>query len=103
MGASSAARHPGERIAALGRGQALQHIHCGEESFTLVVVVLALCAAVPAVRRDGARPGLVPARAGIPLYAAIAVVALLLSMGPEPTLTTTMRWSTGPAGRHGPR
>jgi hypothetical protein len=62
----------------------------------LVVMVLALCAVLPAVRREGLLTGLVPARAGVPLYAAIAVVAIVLSMGPEPALTPTVRWSTGP-------
>ena len=62
----------------------------------LVVVVLALCAAVPAIRRDGMLAGLLPPRAGIRLYAGIAVVAFLLSMGPEPALTSSVRFTTGP-------
>ncbi len=62
----------------------------------LVVVVLALCAALPVVRRQGALSGLVPSRAGVPLYAGIALVSFILSMGPEPALTSTLRFSTGP-------
>jgi len=62
----------------------------------LVLVVLALCVLVPAVRRDGATPGLVPASVAVPLYAAIALVAFVLSMGPEPAFSAGVRFSTGP-------
>ena len=37
-----------------------------------------------------------PAGVGVPLYAAIAAVAFLLSMGPEPALANGLRFSTGP-------
>ena len=62
----------------------------------LVVIVLALGVLVPAMRRDGAAPGLVPAGVGVPLYAGIAVAAFVLSMGPEPVLADGLRFSTGP-------
>ena len=62
----------------------------------LVVVVLALCAALPAVRRQGAVDGLVPAGFAVPLYAGVAIAGFVLSMGPEPALTSTVRLSTGP-------
>ena len=71
----------------------------------LVVIGLALGALVPR-RRQGTAPGtapaaatavgMVPARVGVPLYAAIAAVAFLLSMGPEPALTAGLRLPTGP-------
>jgi hypothetical protein len=77
----------------------------------LVVIVLALGALVPRTgRRDGAGTraalgilpartepaGILPARVGVPLYAAIAVVAFVLSMGPEPAFSTAVRLPTGP-------
>jgi hypothetical protein len=62
----------------------------------LVVIVLALGVLVPATRREGAAPGLVPAGVGVPLYAGIAVAAFVLSMGPEPVLGDAVRFSTGP-------
>jgi F5/8 type C domain len=62
----------------------------------LVVVVLALGMLVPSWRRDGATPALVPASVGVPLYAGIAIVAFVLSMGPEPVLRDGLRFSTGP-------
>ena len=68
--------------------------------------VLALGVLVPARRRDGVAPGLVPAGVGVPLYAGIAVVAFVLSMGPEPVLRDGLRFSTGPvrlAGGRGAR
>jgi hypothetical protein len=62
----------------------------------LVVVVLALCVLVPAARRTTARPELVPARVGVPLYVGIAAIAFVLSLGPEPVLWQGLRFSTGP-------
>jgi hypothetical protein len=62
----------------------------------LVVIVLALGVVVPAVRRDGAASGLVRASVGVPLYAGIAMVAFVLSMGPEPVIRDGLRFPTGP-------
>ena len=62
----------------------------------LVVIVLALGVLVPSRRRNGDAPALVPAGVGVPLYAGIAVVAFVLSMGPEPVLRDGLRFSTGP-------
>ena len=62
----------------------------------LVVIVLALGVLVPAKRRDGTTPALLPAGVGVPLYAGIAIVAFVLSMGPEPVLGDGLRFSTGP-------
>jgi hypothetical protein len=62
----------------------------------LTVIVLAVCVLVPAVRRDGSARELVPAGVGVPLYAGIAAVAFLLSMGPEPGFSAAARLSTGP-------
>ncbi|MEO5820776.1 MAG: discoidin domain-containing protein [Vicinamibacteraceae bacterium] len=67
-----------------------------------VVVLLALCALIPAVSRVDAETGvvpftgIVPARVGVPLYTSIAVVAFVLSMGPEPAFGASVRLSTGP-------
>lgn len=67
----------------------------------LVVILLALGVLVPMVRRDDAGPrlgptGMVSANVGVPLYAAIAAVAFVLSMGPEPALSAAVRFSSGP-------
>jgi hypothetical protein len=63
----------------------------------LVVVLLALCVLVPSAgRRDPGARELVPAHVGVPLYAGIAVVGFVLSMGPEPTFSAGVRMSTGP-------
>ncbi len=62
----------------------------------LTVIGLAICVLVPGVRRDGARRELVPAAVGVPLYAGIAAIAFLLSMGPEPGFSADARLSTGP-------
>jgi len=62
----------------------------------LTVIVLALCVLVPAVRRDGAHSALAPAGVAVPLYAGIAVVAFVLSMGPEPVFGAGLRLPTGP-------
>ncbi len=62
----------------------------------LVVLVLALGVLVPAMRRDDAAPGLVPAGVGVPLYAGIAAAAFVLSMGPAPVLSDGLGFSTGP-------
>ena len=61
-----------------------------------VVIVLALGVLVPSRHRNGDAPALVPAGVGVPLYAGIAVVAFVLSMGPEPVLRDGLRFSTGP-------
>jgi hypothetical protein len=62
----------------------------------LVVVVLALSVLVPPAGRTAARPELVPARVGVPLYVGIGTIAFVLSMGPEPALWQGLRFSTGP-------
>jgi hypothetical protein len=64
----------------------------------LTVVVLALCVLVPAGRRQepAAAPALLPESTAIRLYAAIALVAFVLSMGPEPLLWDGVRLPTGP-------
>ena len=63
----------------------------------LTVVILALCVLVPPRKNSGVQP--TPASASgstIALYAAIGLVALLLSMGPEPALSADLRLPTGP-------
>lgn len=64
----------------------------------LTVVVLALCVLVPAVRRPDPAPstGLLPESTAIRLYGSIALVAFVLSMGPEPLLWGDVRLPTGP-------
>jgi F5/8 type C domain-containing protein len=62
----------------------------------LTVIVLAIGVLVPAVRRTGSPPGLLPESTAVPLYGSIALVAFVLSMGPEPLLWDGMRLPTGP-------
>lgn len=62
----------------------------------LVVTALALFALARGRRHDDAQRELVPARVGVPLYAGIALMAFVLSMGPEPTLSNGLRFQTGP-------
>jgi hypothetical protein len=60
----------------------------------LIVVLLAACVVLPASRVT-TPDGLLPSRVGIPLYLGIAVVAFVLSMGPEPSIFGR-RLPTGP-------
>jgi hypothetical protein len=62
----------------------------------LTVVVLAVVALLPFGRRLDQAKGLLPARAGVPLYLAIGLAGFVLSMGPEPALGGGLRVTTGP-------
>ena len=61
----------------------------------LTIVVLALAVLIPAGSR-ASTAGLLPPGAAAALYAAIAGVAFVLSLGPEPALAPGLRLSTGP-------
>lgn len=60
----------------------------------LIVVLLAACVVLPASRAAGPH-GVLPPRAGLPLYLGIGVVAFVLSLGPEPAIFGR-QWPTGP-------
>jgi hypothetical protein len=64
----------------------------------LAIVLLAFCVLLPAgaAPPGDPEPRLLPPRTGAWLYAGIGVLAIALSMGPEPLLWAGMRLSTGP-------
>jgi hypothetical protein len=62
----------------------------------LTVVLLALCVLVPLPARTDRAIEPSAASSTVALYAAIALIAFLLSMGPEPALSAGLRLSSGP-------